>query len=683
MDDRYHARFPRTALLVFAALSMTACGGGGGSSTPPPPGTNPPSVNNPPIAVITAPEGDLLELSTVTLSAATSSDPDGDALSFEWKQIAGPDAVVTEADQASAIVIVPMTTDGNAIEFAVTVRDENGGSDTATISLVVNDIGAIPVLVYTAIEDVPNVEALYFHHPASPEARKFTDASLQAPVDNGYVGINGVTPLEGQGRIAFVRSTFSDSVTTRRLWVANLDGSGEHDITGNVVDGGNLSSNQIWMSPDKHWIAFIGGLETAGTPELFVISTQDPEFERRKLSGSSTVGSVSDSIIAWLPDSSGIVFVGTLRDVGVAEYYVSDLEGNRRSLSHADTLESGRVRFEFNCNPTISPDSAYIVFCGDYSPDNSYDLLVSRIADGNRTMVHSFTQLRDFTNVMYRVWWSPTSERFAFIDTPRNGPRDLYVFPAGGTSSADVYTVGGATEVDRDGDTVADGLISMANWSPTGDHLAFSGYLTSGSEDIHVFLSPATATDSTSRIQVSPEKLHTGNVSAVISAWTPDSRGLLLSARVVDDTRREYFVFDVDLSALSALSLETPSNTLAFGVTTFSSDFKAVFGVKQLEIDGPGELVRLPLDGNAYAVLTGANPADGDVNSATMSSDGSMLAFSGKIEDEQRREVYVTASDAVDGGSRKRISNALATDGDADGFPDGFAASPVWIDFEN
>jgi len=65
----------------------------------------------------------------VALDASGATDPDGDALTFSWRQILGPQVNVANANQAIA-AFTPQET--GLYGFAVTVRDGNGGVAAST-----------------------------------------------------------------------------------------------------------------------------------------------------------------------------------------------------------------------------------------------------------------------------------------------------------------------------------------------------------------------------------------------------------------------------------------------------------------------------------------------------------------------------------------------------------------------
>ena len=87
--------------------------------------------------------GEVLELSTVTLSAAGSSDPDGDKLTFEWKQVAGPKVELDEDHSAEITFMAPKVFIEEAVEFEVTVSDGKGGENRVEAGVLIREGEAI------------------------------------------------------------------------------------------------------------------------------------------------------------------------------------------------------------------------------------------------------------------------------------------------------------------------------------------------------------------------------------------------------------------------------------------------------------------------------------------------------------------------------------------------------------
>jgi hypothetical protein len=93
-------------------------------------------VNDPPVAVAVASGGATVACSgpggaVVTLSGALSSDPDGDPITYVWRDESGGVVATT--------VVADVTVPRGRHTFTLTVDDGRGGSSTASVTVVVGD----------------------------------------------------------------------------------------------------------------------------------------------------------------------------------------------------------------------------------------------------------------------------------------------------------------------------------------------------------------------------------------------------------------------------------------------------------------------------------------------------------------------------------------------------------------
>jgi len=107
--------------------------------------------NNPPEANAGSNQT-VVEGETVTLDGSNSSDPDGDTISYQWTQIGGILATLSDPTAAKPTFVTPIVSPGGIIlTFQLVVKDAEALQDSAQVIITVNDngIGGFPDDVLT------------------------------------------------------------------------------------------------------------------------------------------------------------------------------------------------------------------------------------------------------------------------------------------------------------------------------------------------------------------------------------------------------------------------------------------------------------------------------------------------------------------------------------------------------
>lgn len=74
----------------------------------------------------------------VVLNGSASSDPDGDTLSYTWRQLSGPSVTFSSATSATTTFTAPSVTQSTTLEFELEVSDSGGLAATDTTTVTVN-----------------------------------------------------------------------------------------------------------------------------------------------------------------------------------------------------------------------------------------------------------------------------------------------------------------------------------------------------------------------------------------------------------------------------------------------------------------------------------------------------------------------------------------------------------------
>lgn len=146
--------------------------GCGSDSTQSPPALTP---NSPPVA--NAGNNQTVdENTTVTLDASASSDSDGSIDLYQWSQTAGTAAALSASNVAMPTFTTPTISTSETLSFQVTVTDNDGASDTASVNVIVNHPNSAPTA------DAGNDQTV------DEQSIVTLDAGLSSDVDGTIVG---------------------------------------------------------------------------------------------------------------------------------------------------------------------------------------------------------------------------------------------------------------------------------------------------------------------------------------------------------------------------------------------------------------------------------------------------------------------------------------------------------------
>ena len=184
-------------------------------------------LNVPPVASAGASDTISLPVSSYTLDATKSSDPDGTISSYLWTEVSGPNTVTGSAMNTSKASITNLS--AGVYVFQVTVTDNAGGSSSATMTLMVTQGDAQSVTQVNRLSVYPN--------PAHSIVYQKVTSSITGKVQISVYDLNGKLVYTGQ-------TTKTSDVLYASVNVSNL-APGMYTIQVNIANQKTLVSKFI------------------------------------------------------------------------------------------------------------------------------------------------------------------------------------------------------------------------------------------------------------------------------------------------------------------------------------------------------------------------------------------------------------------------------------------------------
>ena len=467
-------------------------------------------LNAPPVAVANAP-ATAAKHAQVPLDGTASSDPDGDALTYNWTQVSGPFVTINGPDDALAAFTPAVS---GTYEFQLTVDDGDiGGTHAGSVVVVV--LNAPPVARATAT-------------PAGKYAAVTLDGSASSDADGDALTYRWAWVSGPPATITDPDAAVTDFTPTR-------SGTYLFQLTVNDGDVGGTDTTQVAVS-----VANAGPVADAG-PDILA-----RKGDRISLAGSAFDGDGDALAVSWsqvsgpasVTLSNGTTmrpdFVAQAVGVYIFRLEATDTEGAAGSDEVAVTVWGLAPTAVIAASPTSAGVDASITFEGSGSRDLDGTIVDYAFDFGDGTLPVSGpspAQMSAFsTPGLYTVSLivtdddgntsAPATVQVLITPPPVDDspPTIAFVFPLdGATRTERLVTATGTAWDDRDVVAVEVSLDGVT-WIPAQGTTSWSVALTLplGASTIHARAFDAAGNIGRANVSVTVSSPVTGNVDPVI-----------------------------------------------------------------------------------------------------------------------------------------------------------------------
>ncbi|MBL8233078.1 MAG: OmpA family protein [Bryobacterales bacterium] len=347
---------------------------------------------------------------SITLDGSASFDPEGDPITFQWTQIAGPAVSIAGATTSKAAFTAA---EGQSYGFRLTVTDDKGSSSVARVNVTVSRTPPVRILRFVA---------------SPQQIRAGETSTLNWAVENAEeVTIDGIGRVDPNGGSSTVSPA---QTTTYRLTARNRNGEVSETVTVAV------------QRPDVRIVFFQASPMTIVNGQASTLSWQTEGAESVEISG---IGAVAQSGTQSVSPNATTTYVLTARNrFGQATAQVS-VQVNPAPMARVVRFSAAPVEIVAGEQSTLvwqvdNADSVTITGLGQVALTGSANVtpaatttytLTARNASGDVTAEATVTVL-------------PATRIISFTANPPTSPRP-------GAPVTLSWTTEGATEVFLDG----------------------------------------------------------------------------------------------------------------------------------------------------------------------------------------------------------------------------------------
>jgi len=308
---------------------------------------------DPVIDPVTAQTVDENSSKTITFSA---TDADGDTLTYSSPTVL-PVFMVLNED----LTVTPGSDDAGTYSVTITVSDGNGGSDSVTFDVIVEDVNTAPVL--DAISDLSMTEN---------ETQAISLSATDAEGDTLTYGLSGTPP----GFVTFNGSS-SPSITVS----PGFSDAGTYEIVAYVSDPSGESDTKTFnlVVSEANQDPFIASVEDQtideGATNTVMISASDADGDSLTLTATGT----DESFMTFSAsgDSATLDLAPEVEDSGTYTITIDANDGNGGTDS---------ITFTVTVNDTLSANVISVVVGNGSSPSTSDNLLIAYLQNEGYTV---------------------------------------------------------------------------------------------------------------------------------------------------------------------------------------------------------------------------------------------------------------------------------------------------------
>lgn len=257
--------------------------------------------NNPPLANAGPDQGPINTGQTVTLNGNASSDPDGNAITFQWTQVSGPTVTLINPTSASPSFVAPTVQGTQNLVFQLVVNDGQIASAPDAVTIAVRAVGSVTII-----------------HRITGRDQAFSFTSSINALNGSLTTVNGIGQLAATLVPAGSHSVVAGDARASGFAITAISCNDSDSVV-------NLAARSIALalSPNENLVCTFTSINTRDaataaiadflTARNAAILASQPELQRRfdRLNGTATNGGAVNAFGLPVPGSGHLPLTAT------------------------------------------------------------------------------------------------------------------------------------------------------------------------------------------------------------------------------------------------------------------------------------------------------------------------------------------------------------------------------------